>query len=92
MQRIDNDAVIKQVDFLLEPNDFSDIPIVFRLIARHMNRYTDTTVTTSKWETLSLYGRRYLLIKRDHQLAHRLKAIRVQNNNPLEGQSANKTN
>ena len=92
VQRINDDAVIKQVDFLLEPNDFSDIPIVFRLIARHMNRYTDTTVTTSKWVTLSLYGRRYLLIKRGHQLAHRLKAIRVQDNNPLERQSANKTN
>ena len=92
VQRINDDAVIKQVDFLLEPNDFSDIPIVFRPIARHMNRYTDTTVTTSKWVTLSLYGRRYLLIKRDHQLAHRLKAIRVQDNNPLEKQSANKTN
>ena len=92
VQRIEDDAVIKQVDFLLEPNDFSDIPIVFSPIARRMNRYTDTTVTTSKWVTISLYGRRYLLIKRDHQLAHRLKAIRVQNNNPLEGQSANKTN
>ncbi len=92
VQRIEDDAVIKQVDFLLEPNDFSDIPFVFRPIARRMNRYTDTTVTTSKWVTISLYGRRYLLIKRDHQLAHRLKAIRVQDNNPLEGQSANKTN
>lgn len=92
VQRINDDAVIKQVDFLLEPNDFSDIPIVFRLIARHMNRYTDTTVTTSKWVTISLYGRRYLLIKRDHQLAHRLKAIRVQDNNPQEKQSANETN
>ena len=88
VQRIKDDAVIKQVDFLLEPNDFSDIPFVFRPIARRMNRYTDTTVTTSKWVTLSLYGRRYLLIKRDHQLAHRLKAIRVQDNNPLEKQSA----
>ena len=92
VQRINDDAVIKQVDFLLEPNDFSDIPIVFRPIASHMNRYTDTTVTTSKWVTLSLYGRRYLLIKRDHQLAHRLKAIRVQDNNPQGKQSANKTN
>ena len=92
VQRINDDAVIKQVDFLLEPNDFSGIPFVFRPIARRMNRYTDTTVTTPKWVTLSLYDRRYLLIKRDHQLAHRLKAIRVQNNNPLEGQSANKTN
>lgn len=89
VQRIEDDAAIKQVDFLLEPNDFSDIPIVFRPIARRMNRYTDTTVTTSKWVTLSLYGRRYLLIKRDHQLAHRLKAIRVQDNNPQQEQSAN---
>ena len=89
VQRIEDDSVIKQVDFLLEPNDFSDIPIAFRPIARRMNRYTDTTVTTSKWVTLSLYGRRYLLVKRDHQLAHRLKAIRVQNKNPLEKQSAN---
>ena len=92
VQRINDDAVIKQVDFLLEPNDFSDIPFVFRPIASRMNRYTDTTVTTSKWVTLSLYGRRYLLIKRDHQLAHRLKAIRVQDNNPQGKQSANKTN
>ena len=92
VQRIHDDAVIKQVDFLLESNDFSEIPIVFRPIARRMNRYTDTTVTTSKWVTLSLYGRRYLLIKRDHQLAHRLKAIRILDNNPLEKQSANKTN
>jgi hypothetical protein len=89
VQRIDDDSVIKQVDFLLEPNDFSDIPIVFRPIACRMNRYTDTTVTTSKWVTLSLYGHRYLLVKRDHQLAHRLKEIRVQNKNPLEKQSAN---
>ena len=92
VQRIDDDAVIKQVDFRLEPNDFSDIPFVFRPIARRMNRYTDTTVTTSKWVTLSLYGHRYLLIKRDHQLAHRLKAISIQDNNPQGKQSANKKN
>ena len=75
VQRIGHDTTVKQVDFLLTPNDFSDIPVLFRPIARRMNRYTDTTVTTDKWATVTLYGQRYLIIKRDHTLENRLQKI-----------------
>ena len=42
-----------------------------------MSRYTDTTVATDKWVSLMLYGRRYLFIKRDHDLDKRLIDIRI---------------
>ena len=74
VQRIDNDTVIESVTFELAPNDFNDIPVLFRPIARRMNRYTDTTAT-AKWATVTLYGNRYLLIKRDHSLARRILGI-----------------
>ena len=74
VQRIDNDTVIESVTFELAPNDFNDIPVLFRPIACRMNRYTDTTAT-AKWATVTLYGNRYRLIKRDHSLARRILGI-----------------
>jgi len=78
VQRLDGDTTVKQVEFQLAPNDFGDIPWLLRPIARRMNRYTDTTVPTTKWTTITLYGHRYLLIKRDHTLQDRLLNIRTQ--------------
>ena len=74
IQRIDEDAVIDSVTFQLVPNDFSDIPALFRPIARRMNRYTSTTAT-ARWVTLNLYGHRYLLIKKDHGIQHRVLVV-----------------
>lgn len=77
VQRIGDDTVIDQVTLLLTPNDFSDIPVLLRPIARKMNRYNDTKVPTTKWATLTLYGKRYLFIKKDHELQPRLLNIHV---------------
>ena len=74
IQRIDEDAVIDSVTFRLAPNDFSDIPALFRPIARRMNHYTSTTATT-RWVTLNLYGHRYLLIKKDREIQHRVLVV-----------------
>ena len=80
VRHIDDTASIKQVEMVLTENDFADIPFIFRPIARKMNRYTDTRVTTDKWATVTLYGRRYLLVKRDHELDRRLQEIIVLGN------------
>ena len=77
VQQLDDDTAVNQVEFQLAPNDFRDIPWLLRPIARRMNRYTDTTVPTTKWTTITLYGHRYLLIKRDHTLHPRLLNIRT---------------
>lgn len=75
--RIDNRAAIREVRFELEPADFENLPFYFRPIARRMNRYTHTSVTTDKWATITPRGTRYLLIKRDHDLDTRLKGISI---------------
>ena len=75
VQRINDNTTIDKVVFHLAPNDFSDISPLLRPIARRMNRYTDTTVPTAKWTIVTLYGRRYLIIKKDHTLHHRLLNI-----------------
>lgn len=75
IQRIDEDTVINSVTFNLDSNDFKDVPALLRPIARRMNRYAETTVTTTKWATLDLYDKRYLLIKKDHELASRITDI-----------------
>ena len=77
VQHIDGHTAINGVEFLLAPNDFSDVPFFFRPIAKRMNRYTDTTVSTDKWATIWLYGQRYLFIKRDHALDKRLIDIHI---------------
>lgn len=77
VQRIHDDTIIDKVIFQLAPNDFSDISWFLRPIARRMNRYTDTTVSTAKWTIVTLYGSRYLLIKKDHTLHHRLLNISI---------------
>ena len=77
VQHIDGHTAINGVEFLLAPNDFSDVPFFFRPIAKRMNRYTDTPVSTDKWATIWLYGQRYLFIKRDHALDKRLIDIHI---------------
>ena len=76
VQRIGDDTAIDQVTQLLAPNDFSNIPMLLRPIARKMNRYTDTVVLTNKWAALTLNGKRYMLIKRDHELQNRVLEIK----------------
>lgn len=83
VQCIGDSTSVNHVDFLLTPNDFSDIPYLFRPIARRMNHYTATTVPTTKWTTITLYGHRYLLIKKDHTLSPRLHTIQV-SSSPVE--------
>ena len=77
VQPISDNEVIDQVTFRLAPNNYEDIPWLFRPIARKMNRYAETTVTTTKWAALDLYGKRYLLIKKDHELASRITDIAI---------------
>lgn len=78
VQRLDNDTDISNVTFQLAPNDFHDVPMLLRPIARRMNRFTDTTVIATKWVIVTLYGNRYLLIKRDRTLQDRLLSIHTQ--------------
>ena len=75
VQRIDDGTAIDKVIFQLAPNDFSDISPLLRPVARRMNRYNDTSVPSTKWTIITLYGQRYLLIKKDHTLHHRLLNI-----------------
>ena len=75
--RIGGDEQIGEVRFLLGPNEFSDVPWLFRPIARRMNRYTDTIATTRKWATVTLDGRRYLLIKKDRDVLPRVREVQV---------------
>ena len=77
VQRLDGDTAVKQVTFQLAPNDFHSVPLLLRPIARRMNRFTDTTATATKWAIVTLNGKRYLLIKRDHTLQDRLLSIRT---------------
>jgi hypothetical protein len=77
VQHIDDDVAIENVTFELAPNDFSDVPLLFRPVARRMNRYTDTSVPTTKWATVTLFGNRYLLVKKDRTLARRLLGIDI---------------
>ena len=77
VQRIDDPASVHEVMFLLSPADFDSLPFFFRPVARHMNRYTATEVVSEKWATVKLFGRNYLLIKKDHDLDSRLIDIRI---------------
>lgn len=70
-----NSDVVDRVQLLLAPFDFDRLPFFYRPIARRMNRYTATAVTTYKWATVDLYGRRYLLVKRDRDLDGRLREL-----------------
>ena len=78
VQRIDAPTAVSEVRFLLSDADFEGLPFFFRPIARHMNRYTATEVVADKWATVKLFGRNYLLIKKDHDLDSRLIDIKIQ--------------
>ncbi len=77
VQRIDDPPSVHEVTFLLSPADFDSLPFFFRPVARHMNRYTATEVVADKWARVKLFGRNYLLIKKDHDLDSRLIDIRI---------------
>ena len=42
-----------------------------------MNKYTANEVVTDKWATVKLFGKNYLLIKKDHDLDSRLIDIKI---------------
>lgn len=80
-QRIDDDEVIEEVQYQLSPPDYSILPFFFRPIARKMKSYNNTSVSTNKWATVTLYSQRYLLIKRDHDYDDRLLDIKITSKN-----------
>lgn len=77
VQCIDDPASVSEVAFSLSPADFDSLPFFFRPIARHMNKYTANEVVTDKWATVKLFGKNYLLIKKDHDLDSRLIDIKI---------------
>ena len=77
VEKIDTNDVISEIHFLLSPPDFSVLPFIFRPIAKKMNSYNQTTAFTNKWATVTLYGKRYLLIKREHDYDERLVDIQI---------------
>ena len=77
IQRIDDPASVREVAFSLSPADFDSLPFFFRPIAQHMNKYTANVVVTDKWATVKLFGKNYLLIKKDHDLDSRLIDIKI---------------
>ena len=72
---ITDDEVVEEVRFNLFPTDFDELPFFFRPIARKMNRYNDTVKVSDKWSAVTLYGNRYVIIKKDHDLLNRMKEI-----------------
>ena len=77
VQRIDDSASVREVAFSLSPTDFGSLPFFFRPIARHMNKYTANEVITDKWAMVKLFGKNYLLIKKDHDLESRLIEVKI---------------
>lgn len=67
VQRLGAQQSVQEVRFTLGPADYSALPFYFRPVARCMNRYTDSEVTSDKWAIVTLYGKRYLLIKKIHE-------------------------
>ena len=77
VQCIDDPGSVSEVTFSLSPTDFDSLSFFFRPIARHMNKYTASEVVTDKWATVQLFGKNYLLIKKDHDLDSRLIDIKI---------------
>lgn len=72
-----DDAEVEEVRFELAPTDFDSLPFYFRPIARKMNRYNDAVKTTDKWSAVNLYGKRYIIVKKDHEVLPRLKKVSI---------------
>lgn len=77
VQRLDDGERISEVRYLLSPADFSTFPFFFRPIARRMNYYNTTSAISNSWAIVTLYGKRYLIIKRDHDYDDRLRDIQI---------------
>ena len=84
VQHIGKNEEINEIRYLLLPFDFSSLPFFFRPIAMKMKRYNQSSVATTKWATVTLYGKRYLIIKRDHDYDNRLLDIQIIHNNKEE--------
>ena len=77
VQHIDDQAAVSEVRMMLSPADFDCFPFFFRPIARRMNRYNTNEVVADKWATVKLFGKNYLLIKKDHDVDSRLIDIKI---------------
>ena len=77
VQRLDDGERISEVRYLLSPADFNTFPFFVRPIARRMNSYYSTSATSNQWAVVTLYGKRYLIIKRDHDYDDRLLDIQI---------------
>jgi len=84
VQHIGKNEEINEIRYRLLPFDFSSLPFFFRPIAMKMKRYNQSSVATTKWATVTLYGKRYLIIKRDHDYDNRLLDIQIIHNNKKE--------
>lgn len=74
---IARNEVVDEVRFELAPTDFGRLPFCFRPLARRMNRYNTTSEVSDKWALVNLYGKRYLIIKKDHELLPRINEITI---------------
>lgn len=77
VQHLEDHESISEVCYLLSPTDFSSFPFFLRPIARKMNYYKSTSAVCNKWAIVTLYGKRYLIIKRDHDYDNRLIDIQI---------------
>lgn len=74
VKRLTEDELVDSVCFDLKP---AQVPSLLRPIARRMSRFTETRTKCDKWVIISLYGNRYLIIKRIHDLDDRLIDIDI---------------
>jgi hypothetical protein len=77
VQHLEDGESVSEVRYLLSPTDFSSFPFFLRPIAKKMNYYKSTSAICNKWAIVTLYGKRYLIIKRDHDYDDRLLDIQI---------------
>ncbi len=77
VKHLEEGESVSEVRYLLSPTDFSTFPFFLRPIARKMNYYNNKSAVANKCAIVTLYGKRYLLIKRDHEYDDRLLDIQI---------------
>jgi len=82
VQHLEDGESVSEVRYLLSPTDFSSFPFFLRPIAKKMNYYKSTSAICNKWAIVTLYGKRYLIIKRDHDYDDRLLDIQIIHKEP----------
>lgn len=81
VQHLDGDEAVGEIYYKLSSPDYSTLPFILRPIARRMHSYNLTSVFCNKWAVVTLYGKRYLIVKRDHDYDDRLLDIQIIHNN-----------